>query len=147
MGKSLAEADYGIANGGYGGTREASAKGAKELKGHTIGVTCEAFGRKGANQWIDKEIRTTDLQHRLKTLVDLADAYIVLPGSTGTLLELATVWELINKGFLSTRPIICLGHHWKPVIEVIDNCGESNGSSIRFADRCEDVIKLLRELL
>ena len=147
LGKSLAQAGYQIANGGYGGTMEAAAKGAKESNAHTIGVTCDAFGKKGPNQWIDKEIRTTDLQHRLQTLVDLADAYLVLPGSTGTLLELATVWELMNKRFLPQKPIICLTDHWKPVIETVVNSGETNGSCIHFADTYEHVTKVLTELL
>ena len=145
LGKALAGAGYQIANGGYGGTMEASARGAKEINGYTIGVTCEAFGCKGANHWIDKEIKTADLQHRLDALVKLADGYVVLPGSTGTLLELATVWELMNKGFLSAKPIICLTEYWKPVIDVIVNSGESNGYCVRFVDRYDDVVKLLAE--
>ena len=66
MGEILGKNGFIIANGGYGGTMEAAAKGAKSMEGKTIGVTCAAFGRKGPNQWIDKEIRTANLGERLE---------------------------------------------------------------------------------
>ena len=91
LGKALSMAGYCVANGGYGGIMAATAQGAKEAGGSTIGVTCNIFGRNGPNQWIDQEIKTSDLNERLETLIDLANAFIVLPGSTGTLLELAMV--------------------------------------------------------
>jgi predicted Rossmann-fold nucleotide-binding protein len=46
---------------------------------------------------------------------------VVLPGGTGTLLELAKVWELKNKGFLEERkPIILAGAFWEPLVELIE---------------------------
>lgn len=119
-GKVLAEAGFTIANGGYGGTMLASAKGAREIGGETIGVTCKAFGRNGANEYITKEIVTENLDERLDTLINLGDGYVVLPGGTGTLLELAKVWELKNKGFMpNDKPIILLGSFYKPIVETI----------------------------
>jgi uncharacterized protein (TIGR00730 family) len=101
LGKALARAGYQIANGGYSGTMAAAACGASQAGANTIGVTCNAFGRGGPNQWIQKEIRTENLFERLSTLIDLAHAFVVLPGGTGTLLELALCWELTNKRFLN----------------------------------------------
>ena len=39
LGKLLVEAGFTIANGGYGGTMSAAARGAVEAGGKTIGVT------------------------------------------------------------------------------------------------------------
>ena len=91
IGRQLAEAGFTIANGGYGGTMLASAKGAAKAGGKTIGVTCSAFGPGKVNQYISREIVTASLDERLETLVRLGRAYVVLPGGTGTLLELAKV--------------------------------------------------------
>ena len=145
LGKMLGAAGYVVANGGYGGVMEASARGAKEAGGETVGVTCEAFGRGGANQWIDKEIRTASLNERLEELIGLGDGYVVLPGSTGTLLEIAMVWELINKRFLSERPIIFLSDYWKLVVDAVLQSGEAAGGYIRFLDSLELVMKELRD--
>ena len=97
----------------------AAAQGAAEAGGETIGVTCSAFKGK-ANKYISREIITASLDERLDTLIKLGQAYIVLPGGTGTLLELAKVWELKNKGFLEReKPIILIGGFWKPLVELL----------------------------
>ena len=143
LGKSLARAGYTIANGGYSGTMAATAQGAKKFHAPTIGVTCSAFGRGGPNQWIDKEIRTKNLPERLLTLINLADAFVVLPGSTGTLLEVAMAWELINKQFIAQRPIIFLSTYWQPVISTVMRAGESECGYIRFVQTQQQVLQEL----
>lgn len=120
LGRAVAERGWTLCNGGYGGTMEASARGAVEVGGHTIGVTCRIFGRSGPNPHIRQEVPTFDLLTRLNTLVRLGDAYVVLPGGTGTMLELALVWELFNKKLLRRRaPIILVGEHWQALAEPI----------------------------
>src|SRR5689334_18917846 len=90
LGRLLAEAGYVVCNGGYGGLMEASARGAREAGGHTVGVTCVIWPR-SANSYIAEECRTESFLARLLTLIERADAFIVLPGGTGTLAELALV--------------------------------------------------------
>jgi len=120
LGRAIASAGWTLCNGGYGGTMAAAAAGAVEADGHTIGVTCTAFGRSGPNPHIRQEIPTFDLLQRLNTLVRLGRAYVTLPGGTGTMLELALVWELLNKGLLrGGRPLILFGDCWQPLIECI----------------------------
>ena len=126
LGRALAQAGFVVANGGYGGTMLAGAKGAAEAGGTVIGVTCSAFKRGVANEYVSREIRTDSLDERLATLVRIAQAYVVLPGGTGTLLELASVWELKNKKFLDgDRPIVLLGDFWKPVVDEALNTFDS----------------------
>ena len=119
VGLHLGRAGFTIANGGYAGTMEASAKGAKEAGAKTIGVTCSAFRRSQANQYIDEAIQTANLRDRLEKLIELGSGYVVLPGGTGTLTELAYSWELINKGFLTGRKLVILGDFWQPVIKLV----------------------------
>jgi predicted Rossmann-fold nucleotide-binding protein len=95
---------------------EATAKGARSKNGHTIGVTCDLFTM-APNDWIQEELRTPSLEERLKHLVSRGDGFILLPGGTGTLLELAYVLETMNKGFLPKRPVILYGKYWVPVTD------------------------------
>ncbi len=143
LGRALGEAGYDVGNGGYVGTMAGSARGAKEAGACTIGVTCDAFGRGGANQWIDKEIRTKDLNERLVRLIELGAGYVVLPGSTGTLLEIAMVWELINKQFLPQRPIIFLSLYWQPVINTVLQNDPASTDNMGFAQTQDDVVQIL----
>lgn len=125
---------------------EAAAKGACEAGGHTIGVTCSVLGgRGGANQYVKQEIPTFYLLTRLDTLTRLGNAYVVLPGRTGTLLELAYVWELLSKGLLRRNaPVILLGEHWLPVIEPIQR-EQPNALELKLAADVSETMKLLAE--
>ena len=119
LGHAAATAGWTLCNGGYGGTMTASAAGARSAGGHTIGVTCTALGRPTPNEWIVEEVQTPDLLTRLRELVTRGDAFVVLPGSTGTLLELALVWELRNKRLLDDRSICLLGAHWRAMADLL----------------------------
>ncbi len=143
-GKLLAEAGFTIANGGYGGTMLAAAKGAAEAGGEVIGVTCSAFKNSTANKYVTREIVTGSLDERLDTLIKLGQGYVVLPGGTGTLLELAKVWELKNKGFLKTdKPIILLGGFWKPLVDSVASDDPDSRRYVKQADGPEQIIKLI----
>ncbi|HCO92444.1 MAG TPA: DNA-binding protein [Phycisphaerales bacterium] len=143
-GRLLAQAGFTIANGGYGGTMLATAKGAAEAGGEIIGVTCSAFKSSRANEYVTREMVTGSLDERLETLVKLGQAYIVLPGGTGTLLELAKVWELKNKGFLKEdKPVILLGGFWKPLIELIATEDADSSRFVKLADEPKRAVEMI----
>jgi len=148
VGRALAQAGFAIANGGYRGTMHAAAKGAAEVGGTVIGVTCSAFKRSVANEFVTREVVTESLEERLHTLVEIGRAYVVLPGGTGTLLELAAVWELKNKGFLDpARPVILMGSFWKPVVDLVAADDPGCLRHIAFADTASQVVDLVKRAL
>ncbi|MCX6142315.1 MAG: LOG family protein [Ignavibacteriales bacterium] len=151
VGKALALEGFVVCNGGYGGIMEASARGAKEAGGETIGVTVDTFTRT-ANRWIDREIRKATLPERIAVLVDSADGYVILKGGTGTLLELAYVWEFINKKFVEEKPIVIVGDFWTRVVETLKDelLWEGLGDCTRFVQRVatpEECAALLKRRL
>lgn len=121
LGREIATRGWTLCNGGYGGTMEAAARGAVEAGGHTIGVTLAGLrGRGGANEFIRQEVPTFSLMVRLDALLRLGDGYVVLPGGSGTLLELAAAVEYSAKGLLRRRgPLVLLGEFWLAVIDVL----------------------------
>jgi uncharacterized protein (TIGR00730 family) len=144
MGRILAQAGFTIVNGGYGGTMEAAAKGAAEAGGKIIGVTCSAFKSSTANKYVTDTIISSSLDERLDTLIRLGQAYVVLPGGTGTLLELAKIWELKNKGFLEmNKMIILIGGFWRPLVDLIATDEPDSGKYIKLADSPEQAVKLI----
>jgi uncharacterized protein (TIGR00730 family) len=148
MGTLLARAGFAIANGGYGGTMLAAAKGAAEAGGEVIGVTCSAFKSSRANEHTTREIVTGSLDERLDTLIRLGQAYIVLPGGTGTLLELAKVWELKNKGFIEAdKPIILIGGFWRPLVGMVATEDPDSGRHVRLVDEPRQAVEMIADYL
>ncbi|MEX0602331.1 MAG: LOG family protein [Bacteroidota bacterium] len=140
LGRELAKAGFDVCNGGYRGTMEAAARGARENGGSTIGITTTFFPRP-ANDWIEHEVRMPTMIDRLMKLVEAGDGYVVLKGGTGTLLEFAAVWEFINKGMLPERPIVVLDDFWDPVIGTLrpELEWEGIGDCTRFVKQAHSV--------
>lgn len=164
LGRAIAAAGWGVVTGGYGGAMEAASLGAHESGGAAVGILCGAWGKTG-NPWLTERVETENLYGRLRGLVERGDAYVVMPGSTGTLVELTLVWELINKRLIPRRPLICFGETWRPVVDLM--AGERTfpetpqsrerlgvaplpaniGELILFADGVEAAMKILNEAL
>lgn len=113
---ALASAGYAVATGGYGGIMEAASKGASEQGGKVYGVTVSTFSRK-PNNYVTDIIACASLFERIENLISIADGFLILRGGTGTMLELAAVWEFSNKSLITRKPVVCCGEFWKPVIE------------------------------
>lgn len=154
LGKELAEAGFAVGTGGYGGTMEAALKGA----GGGIGFTAMIFPA-GVNKYVTEEIRSPGLFERIATMVEGSDGFVCLKGGTGTLLELAAVWELVNKKMVPYKPIVCIGSFWRNVVSTLDRestieglstlrkLDRSASSYIRFVDLPTAAAKLLKQQL
>ncbi len=147
LGRMLAKAGFAVCNGGYSGLMEATARGAREAGGHTIGVTCSIWPAK-TNPWIGEEVQTGSFPERLMTLIERGDAYIVLPGGTGTLAELALVWEMMNKSSLSPmvggrKPLLVMAPYWRPVIDCLKQEALLNSSEPRRQAAAMEIVTLV----
>lgn len=147
LGRLLAEAGYAVCNGGYAGLMEASARGAREAGGHTLGITCAIWPRP-ANAYIAEEIRTQNFMERLTTLIVRGDAFITLPGGTGTLAELALVWEMMNKGSLAKtvggrKPLLVMAPYWTPVIDCLKQEGQLKNGDAQWTAAAMDIVTLV----
>ncbi len=107
LGFCLARRNFTVCTGGYFGVMEAAVRGAKEADGKTLGITLE-HSKKKANGFIDREIKVPTWQERLFKLIEVADGFVVCDGGTGTLTEIFTVWEMMNKEMLN-KPMIFYG--------------------------------------
>src|SRR3989449_7416981 len=105
LGRALAKHGFAVCSGGYGGVMEAVSRGAKEAAGKTYGVTAEFFTAAKLNSWIDTEVRMKTWEERLFELIRLADGFVACKGGTGTLVELAVVWEMLNKSVITGKPV------------------------------------------
>jgi uncharacterized protein (TIGR00730 family) len=155
MGRALAEAGFAVCSGGYGGVMEGVSRGAKEAGGKTYGVTAEFFAKARTNAWIDVEVRMKTWEERLFELIRLADGFVACKGGTGTLVELAVVWEMLNKSVMQRKPFAVLGDFWRPILERVREVeldhpapwGEANERLVHIAAAPADAVFYLREKL
>jgi len=146
LGAELAKRGFAVCTGGYGGTMEAASRGAKEAGGRVYGVTAEFFARK-ANGWVDVEVRKKTWDERLFTLIEMGDGFVVCKGGTGTLVELAVVWEMLNKGVMTGKPMAVLGNFWRPILDRVREVeqGAKNRSGERAWGEAErDLVEVVR---
>jgi len=95
---------------------------------------------------VGKIYRTKTIQQRTEKVVELADAHIVFKGGTGTMAELALVWEKAKFEYGKHEPLIFYGDCWKNTIEDLVN--NLNFDSLErkvyaFADSPEEVLELI----
>ncbi|MGE5435845.1 MAG: LOG family protein [Syntrophothermus sp.] len=120
LGYELGLNNFNVCSGGYKGIMEALSEGASDAGADTYGITLD-YVKWECNKFIKNEIKCSTLFERITKLTDMGDAYIILKGGTGTLLELAAVWEFMNKDLLPVKPIIAHSQMWMDVCKIIDD--------------------------
>jgi uncharacterized protein (TIGR00730 family) len=149
LGKQLALNGFDICTGGFNGIMEAASQGAVEGGGEAIGVTVNLWGRQ-LNKYITREIKCNTLLERVHKLVELGNGFVVLQGGTGTLLELAAVWEYSNKGLMDIKPIACHSSIWRTIISEMNKQLKFEGRNtdvVKSFDTVDEVVEYLRRNL
>ena len=149
LGSLLAENGFNVCSGGFMGIMEAVSKGASEYGGEVIGVTISPWVSK-PNKYLTREIKCKTLFERIQKLIDVGDAYVVLQGGTGTLLELAAVWEFSNKGLMDHKPIFCHSELWKEITFIMNRqmAYESRSTElVKAYDSVEEIVTLIKKLI
>src|SRR5712664_1030184 len=155
LGRALAKHGFSVCSGGYGGVMEAASRGAKEAGGKTYGVTADFFKNAKVNAWVEEEVRMKTWEERLFELIRRADAFVACKGGTGTLVELAVVWEMLNKSVMNAKPCAVLGDFWAPVLDRVREVelghpapwGEASGRLVYVAATPGDVAHHLVQTL
>ncbi len=142
LGKLLAANGFDVVNGGYFGIMEAVSKGATENGSSATGITLRYLKRK-PNEFLTKIISCDNLFERISKLIELGDAYVILQGGTGTLLEFAAVWEYLNKDLIDRKPVACHSSMWKGVGEIMNEQLKKEGKNINLVSFFDDVEKLV----
>lgn len=121
LGENLSNNGFDIITGGYAGIMEAAFVSCNDNV-KKIGVIIE---NTEPNKYVNEIVKTKDYINRLLKLLELADAYIVLPGGTGTFLEFAAVWSLTEREIIKDKPLITVGEMWNELIQTMAFYNES----------------------
>lgn len=152
LGRWAAKKGHSIVFGGHdAGLMHTVSKTAREEGGQVIGVVPRKIEEMGKlSPYLDVHIPTEDLTDRKQLMLDMSDAFIVLPGGIGTLDELFTV---VSAGTLDYhhKPVILynMKGFWDSLIACLDDL-HSRGvtrkqwrSYIKVATSLEDIASFL----
>ncbi len=146
VGRRIAEAGWILCNGGTSGTMRATARGAREAGGRTLGVTMDIYIGDTPNDWLDEEVRVADLFTRLQRLILPASGFICLRGGSGTLAEWALTWTLLASGLIPSVPLVLLGREWQELLDTIRAgmiARETDWPHVQVAETIDEAMAIL----
>ncbi len=149
--KLLAESGYIIVNGGGPGIMNAATQGAKAGNGRVELVVMDPSkepdnyeGTDAANlKYASKIYYEKSYPNRLNKLIEIADAFVVFKGGTGTLSEVGLVWETAKFDYGHHEPVIFFGAEWQQIIELL----EKNMNYEKMEKRVVTVVDTPQEVL
>lgn len=155
--KLLAENGYIVVNGGGPGIMKASTDGAA-LGGGKVEIVIinpkfEPGNYEGSDKenmdYADKIYKTKNIHERVSKLVEIADAFVIFKGGTGTLAEVGLVWELAKFDFGHHEPLIFVGREWEVIVKDITgkmHFEEKEKRVVATVDTGEEVLKALKQV-
>src|SRR4029450_4579134 len=120
----------------------------------SIGVRIELPFEQEANAFVGQVYEHKDFFSRLHQFMIQADAFVVVPGGIGTLLEMSMVWQLLQVHHLHGTPLILVGHRGAHLVQwARDSLARPGAELANPADleipRCvnsvEETVAILRE--
>jgi uncharacterized protein (TIGR00730 family) len=110
-----------IITGGGPGLMQAANEGAMaagaEAPGRSIGVRVELPFEQETNAFVEELYRHKTFFSRLHQFMIASDAFVIVPGGIGTLLEMSMVWQLLQVSQLHRTPLILVGGMWVELVE------------------------------
>jgi uncharacterized protein (TIGR00730 family) len=105
-----------IITGGGPGLMRAANEGATSVEGtasgRSIGVRVDLPFEQEVNPFVGQAYEHKTFFSRLHHFMIASDAFVVVPGGIGTLLELAMVWQLLQVRKLERTPLVVVGKMW-----------------------------------
>ncbi len=94
----------------------AAASGAPE-RNRSVGIRVDLPFEQQVNPFVQEAFEHKTFFTRLHHFVLTSDAFVVVPGGIGTVLELAMVWQLLQVRHLHDTPLILVGKMWDALVE------------------------------
>ena len=86
-------------------------------RGQSVGIRVDLPFEQEVNPFVQESFEHQTFFTRLHHFVLLSDAYVVVPGGIGTVLEATLVWQLLQVRHLHDTPLIFVGDMWSELID------------------------------
>ena len=83
----------------------------------SIGINIELPFEQQVNPFVTQAFAHRTFFSRLHHFMIASDAFVVVPGGIGTLLELSLAWQLLQVRKLYNTPLILIGKMWPELVE------------------------------
>ena len=115
LAKQLALMGCAVITGGGPGLMEAANEGAAlaGASASNVGIRVHLPFEQNVNPFVDESYEHRTFFTRLHHFVLASDAFVVVPGGIGTVLELSTIWQLLQvRKVRRETPLILIGTMW-----------------------------------
>ena len=110
-----------IISGGGPGIMQAANEGALSIDPkalhRSVGIRVELPFEQQVNPFVGLAYEHRTFFSRLHHFMIASDAFVVVPGGIGTLLELSLAWQLLQVSKLYNNPLILVGKMWADLVE------------------------------
>lgn len=107
-----------IVTGGGPGLMQAANEGATSVGApESIGIRIELPFEQDVNPFVSHAFEHGTFFTRLQHFVIASDAFIVVPGGIGTVLETLMVWQLLQVRHVHDVPLILVGKMWRGLVD------------------------------
>jgi len=107
-----------IVTGGGPGLMQAANEGAKAAGAPgSVGIRVELPFEQHVNPFVEQAFEHETFFTRLHHFVITSDAFVVVPGGIGTVLEMLMIWQLLQVRHVDDVPLILVGKMWKGLVE------------------------------
>jgi uncharacterized protein (TIGR00730 family) len=115
---ALAEMGCDIITGGGPGLMQAANEGASLVgaSARSIGIRVDLPFEQEVNPFVEQAFEHKTFFSRLHHFVLGSDAYVVVPGGIGTVLELMLIWQLLQVKHIHDAPLILVGNMWAELV-------------------------------
>ena len=107
-----------IVTGGGPGLMQAANEGARSAGAEgSVGIRVELPFEQDVNPFVEQAFEHETFFTRLHHFVIASDAFVVVPGGIGTVLETLMIWQLLQVRHVDDVPLILVGKMWKGLVE------------------------------
>jgi uncharacterized protein (TIGR00730 family) len=121
LAEALAEMGCDIITGGGPGLMQAANAGAaasNDSNGNrSVGIRVDLPFEQEANPFVEQAFEHKTFFTRLHHFVLTSDAFVVVPGGIGTVLELTMIWQLLQVKHVHDTPLILVGKMWADFVD------------------------------
>ncbi len=152
MGAAIAGMGFTVMTGGGPGIMEAANRGAKDVRGRSVGCNIKLPTEQKPNPYLDRWVTIRYFFVRKTLLIKYSYGFVIMPGGFGTMDEMFEAMTLIQTHKIRNFPIVLMGcDYWEDLCKFLRKMADHGTISpedlnlIKVTDSIDEAIAHLEE--